>query len=329
MGIVNPSAVMGEIVTTTLRNRSGELADNYTKNNALLNRLKKKGKVKPVSGGRTIVQEVAYAENGTFKRYSGYEPLNITPSDVISAAEYSFCQAAVAISISGEEELMNSGEEQVLDLLEERILNGTGTLTNNIALDCYSDGTADGGRQIGGLSLLVGANPTTGVVGGFDRSTTAAAFWRNKKYSAATDGGAPATSVNIQHYMNKLYMSLVRGKDKPDLIVCDNLLYLAYLESLQAIQRVASEDEAQAGFNALKYMQADVVADGFIGGGAPASTMYMLNTNYLHFRPHSRRNFTPIGDNRQSSNQDAMAKLIGFMGNMTMSNAALQGVLTA
>ena len=47
---------LSEIVTTTLRNRSGKLADNVTNNNALLNRLNKKGNVKPVDGGRTIVQ---------------------------------------------------------------------------------------------------------------------------------------------------------------------------------------------------------------------------------------------------------------------------------
>jgi hypothetical protein len=61
MALVNPSSTLTEIVTTTLRNRTGVLADNVTKNNALLNRLKRKGKVKPVSGGRTIVQELEYA----------------------------------------------------------------------------------------------------------------------------------------------------------------------------------------------------------------------------------------------------------------------------
>jgi hypothetical protein len=61
MPLVNPSTTMTEIVTTTLRNRTGKLADNITKNNALLNRLKRKGKVKTVSGGRTIVQELEYA----------------------------------------------------------------------------------------------------------------------------------------------------------------------------------------------------------------------------------------------------------------------------
>ena len=330
MALTNPSSTMGEIVTTTLRNRSGELADNVTKNNGLLKRLRKRGTVKPFSGGRTIVQEVAYAENGTFKRYSGYETLNIAPSDVISAAEYNIAQAAVAVSISGLESLINAGAEQVLDLLEERISNAVTTLTNNIALDCYSDGTADGGRQIGGLALLIATNPTTGMVGGFDRSTTAGAFWRNKKFSAATDGGAAASAVNITGYMNKLWLSLVRGSDRPDLIVADNNYYNLYWQSLQAIQRLGPDtSQGEIGFNSLKYMDADVVYDGGIGGGAPSNQMYFLNTKYLHYRPHSARNFVPIGDDRMSVNQDAMVKLIGFAGNMTLSNAALQGVLVA
>src|ERR1700743_3562977 len=210
MALLNPSSAMTEIVTTTLRNRTGKLADNVTKNNALLLRLKKKANVKTVSGGRTIVQELEYAENGTFKRYSGYEALNISPSDVFTAAEESYAQAAVAVSISGLEMLQNSGPAAIIDLLESRIKNAEKTLVNNIALDCYSDGTADGGRQIGGLQLLISTNPTTGVVGGLDASSSIAAFWRNIAFSSTTNGGAAATAANIQSYMNRVYVQLVR-----------------------------------------------------------------------------------------------------------------------
>lgn len=327
MSLINPSAAMTEIVTTTLRNRTGKLADNVSKNNALLKRLKQKGKVKLVNGGRTIVQEMEYAENGTFKRYSGYEMLNIAPSDVFTASEYNYAQAAVAISISGLEEIQNSGEEQIIDLLESRIGNAERTLVNNIALDCYSDGTADGGRQIGGLQLLVSSAPTSGVIGGIDRSSWQ--FWRNQAFSGVNNGGAAVTAANIQSYMNRLFVQLVRGADQPDLIVADNNYYRLYLESLQAIQRIQGEDKAMAGFNSLKYMNADVVLDGGYGGGAPTNSMYFLNTDYIYFRPAAKRNFVPIGDDRYATNQDAMVKLIGFAGNLTMSNAFLQGVLSA
>lgn len=326
MPLQNPSATMTEIVTTTLRNRTGKPADNVSKNNALLRRLKQKGNLKTVDGGRTIVQELEYAENGTYKRYSGYEAVNISPSDVFTGAEYNYAQAAVAISISGLEELQNSGEEAIINLLSGRIKNADRTLMNNIALDIYSDGTADGGRQIGGLQLLVATVPTN-TVGGINAGSYA--FWQNKVFSALNNGGSPATAANIQSYMNRLYLQLVRGADSPDLIVADNNYYRLYLESLQAIQRIQKEDSASIGFNSLQYMTSDVVLDGGYGGGAPINTMYMLNTDYLFFRPHANRNMVPIGDDRYAVNQDAMVKLIGFAGNMTTSNRFLQGVLTA
>jgi len=329
MPLVQPSSTMTEVVTMTLRNRTGVLKDNVTKNNALLNRLKKRNKVKTVSGGRTIVQEMEYAENGTFKRYSGYEALNIAPSDVFTAAEFNYAQAAVAVSISGLEMLQNSGENAIIDLLESRINNAEKTITNNIALDCYSDGTGDGGRQIGGLQLLVSTSPSTGTIGGIDVSTTVGSFFRNIAFSGVTNGGAATSPANIQNYMNRLYVQLVRGADSPDLIMADNNYYVNYLTSLQSIQRITSSEMAEAGFTSLKYMNADVVLDGGFGGGMPSNTMYFLNTDYIYFRPHANRFFEPLGDERFAVNQDAMVKLIGFAGNMTISNRRLQGVLTA
>lgn len=334
-----PSPNLSEIVTTTLRSRTGKLADNVLRNNALLMRLKDRGKAKPFSGGRTIVQEIAYNQNGTYKRYSGYEVLNIAPSDVFTAAEYPIRQMAVAVSISGLEMLQNSGKEAVIDLLESRIGNAESTFMNGLAADVYSDGTATG--QITGLQALVSTAPTSGTIGGIDRATWV--FWRNIAFSAATDGGAAATSANIQSYMNRVAIQLVRGNDGPDLCVADNTYFRLYLESLQAMQRVMDEKQAGAGFTSLKYYGAgrsiDVVLDGgFQGyssdtnpsvGGAPANTMYFLNTNYLFYRPHRERNMVPLDPDRFSVNQDAMVKLIGWAGNMTISNARLQGVLTA
>lgn len=318
---------LGEIVVTTLRSRSGILADNVTKNNALLKRLKERGRVKPVDGGRTIVEEMDYAENATFMWYSGYDQLNVAPSDVFTAAEFNYAQAAVAISMSGLEDLQNSGKEQVIDLLEGRMTNAMRTMSNNLSLGCYSDGTGYGGRQVGGVQLLIADNPTTGTVGGINRANWV--FFRNQKFSAVSDGGGAATATNIQSYMNQLWLRTCRGADCPDLIIADNNYFNLYWQSLQAIQRITSDSQGQAGFQTLKYMGADVVYDGGIGGGCPTNHMYFLNTNYMKYRPHKRRNMVPIGGERMAVNQDAMVRLLGWAGNLTLSNALLQGVLIA
>ena len=314
---------LSEIVTTTLRNRTGSLADNVSDNNALLSRLRQRGNVKPANGGRTIVQELEYAENGTFMWYAGYQTLDITPSDVFSAAEYDWKQAAVSVSISGLEERMNSGPEEVIDLLASRIKNAEKTMANNMAIAVYSNGTGSGGLQLGGLQLLVADTPTSGIVGGINRAQWS--FWQNQ-YS--TDGSA-SIKGSIQTFMNYLYVRTVRCTDKPDLIMTDNEFYVAYLSSLQAIQRITDDKMASAGFTNLMYMTAPVVLDGGIGGACPTNHMYMLNTDYIFLRPHPQMNFAPLGDTRTSINQDATVRFIGFQGNMTLSNAFLQGVLYA
>jgi hypothetical protein len=316
---------VSEIMTTTLESRTKKLADNVSENNALLNRLNKRGNVKPFSGGRVIYQELDYAENSTYKRYSGYETLNISPSEVFTAAEFDIKQAAVAISISGLEQLQNSGPEQMIDLLESRIVNAEKTMQNNLSSDLYSDGTADGGKQIGGLQLLVADTPTSGTVGGINRLNWT--FWRNQSFDATTDGGAAVTAANIQSYMNTMYLRTSRGTDHSDLIIADNNYYIAYLSSLQAIQRVADSDMADAGFQTVKFMGADVVYDGGYGGAAPANHMYFLNTNYIFWRPHRDRNMVPLNPDRFAVNQDAMVKLIAVAGNLTTSNCFLQGLI--
>lgn len=321
--MVSPN--LSELITTTLEHRSKKLADNVTENNAILKRLNSKGKVKPVSGGRQIYEELEYAENGTFGWYSGYDSLNITPQDVFTSAQFDWKQASAAVNISGLEELQNSGPEALIDLLEKRIENAEKSMRNGVAAALYADGTGSGGKEIGGLQLLIADAPSTGTVGGINRATWT--FWRNIAYDATTDGGAAATSANIQSYMNRVYLQLVRGNDHPDLIMADNAYFRLYWESLSANQRFTNEKLSGTGFTNLKYMDADVVMDGGIGGNCPSNHMYFLNTDYIYFKPHKDRQFKPIGAERFSTNQDAMVKLIGWAGNMTLSGAMFQGVL--
>jgi hypothetical protein len=166
-----------EIITTTLRNRSKKIADNVSNSNALLMRLNERGRVRPADGGRTIVQELDYAENATFLYYTGYEAWNISPSDVISAAEFDWKQAVVVVSISGlEGDVQNSGPSAVLNLLEARIENAERTMKNNLSTGVYSDGTASGGKQITGLQAIVADDNSTGqtgagTVGGINSAT--------------------------------------------------------------------------------------------------------------------------------------------------------------
>lgn len=328
MATPNPS--IGDIVATTIENRSKKAADNITRNNALLNRMMKRGTAKPFSGGRNLWQELEYAQNSTAGWYSGYEQLNVSPSQILTAAEFPIRQAAVAVSISGLEELQNAGEEQMIDLVESRVKNAEDTLQALIAYGIYSDGTNP--KSIGGLQQLVATTPTNSV-GGIDANGWD--FWRNITYGSVTNGGAATTSANIRRYWDTIYPQLVRGTDKPDLLVCDNTNWRLFNESMQPLQRITNADMASAGFITLEYMGAPVVLDGgFQGystdvvpvGGVPSGFTWFLNTKYVQYRPHRARNFVPLNPDRFSINQDAVVKLTAWAGNMTISNRRLQAV---
>lgn len=316
-----PNPNWTEILTTTLESRNKEFADNVTNNNALLARLNEKGRVRSATGGNVIIEELEYAENSTFQFFTGYEVLNIDPSDVFTAAEFDWKQANVNVSASGLEiEVQNTGKEKVIPLLEKRIANAKRTAANKMSESVYSDGTGTSGKELDGLQKLIADDPTTGTVGGIDRSDSTNVFWRNQTSGDAT----LATADNVRTEMQAMWLETKRGRDTVDLIVTDQTLYSLFWDSLTDIQRIASDKEATAGFESLKYVTADVIYDG--DSGIAASHMYFLNTDYIYLRPHATRNWVPM-DKKASVNQDAMIVPLTWAGNLTMSNAARQGVI--
>ena len=320
------NSAITDIIATTIQSRSGELADNLTQNNAILQRLSQKNNIRPFSGGNVILEEIMYDDTTTnnANSYSGYEVLNIAPDSPISAAQYKIAQYADAVTMSGLEMLQNSSKEAIIDLLDGRMQVSEARLLNRISGDLYGDGTGNGGKNLDGLGAAVAAVPTTGTYGGINRATWT--FWQNQITSGAT------SSTTILAAMTTAAIKQIRGTDKADLIVAGNTLYSYYVGALQAIQRIAAEESGAAGFASLKFYgggtSADVVLGGGYGSQETATYMYFLNTNYLFLRPHKERNFVPIGGERQSINQDAIVKLYGWAGNLTTSNSFLQGLLT-
>lgn len=321
----SPNSVFTELVSTTFRKHAKEIKDNVSKNNALLRRMTDKGQIRKEDGGLTIVAPLDYAENATYQRYSGYDTLNIGASDVISAAEFQWRQIAINVVASGLELRTNSGGSRILNLAKARMKNAMRTYKNNFSADLYSDGSL--ANQINGLQALV-ADSGTGTVGGINSSTWT--FWRNVVQSAAAplQGGGAITpsATTIESLMLPLYLALTRGDDQTDLIVSSNDYFTFYESSQVAIKRYTDTQKADGGFTSLKYKSADVIFDG--GSGIPDAHMYFLNTDYLELVVHRDADMT-IMEEMRPYNQDAAVIPIIWMGNLTVSNRKLQGVLKA
>lgn len=324
--MASPNSVFTELVSTTFRKHRKEVKDNVSKNNALVNRIMKKGNYNIEDGGLTIVTPLDYANNSTYQRYSDWDVLNVSQSDVISAAEYQWRQIAINVVASGRELRINSGESRIINLSKARLKNAIRTFKNNFSADVYSDGTL--ANQINGLQALI-SDAGTGTVGGIDSSVWS--FWQNKVQSAAAPiqgGGAvtPSATTIEGQLMLPLWLELVRGDDKPDLIVSSNDYYSFFEASQVSLKRYVDDDMAKAGFQNLKYKTATVIFDG--GSGIPAAHMYFINTEYLMLSVHRDADLEIMQEMRPY-NQDGEVIPILWMGNLVCSNRSLQGVMKA
>lgn len=324
--MASPNTVFTELVTTTFRNHAKEIKDNVSKNNALISRLMKKGQYRREDGGLTIVAPLDYQSNSTYQRYSDWDILNISQSDVITAAEFQWRQIAMNVVASGRELRINSGDARLINLAKARVKNAIRSFKNNFSVDVYSDGTLS--NQINGLQALI-ADAGTGTVGGIDSSVWT--FWQNQVQSAAAPlqgGGAvtvSATTIEGQ-IMLPLWLSLVRGDDKPGLIVASNDWYSFFESSQVSIKRYVDADMAQAGFQNLRYKTATVIFDG--GSGIPGAHMYFINDEYFELVVHQDADLEIMPEMRPY-NQDGEVIPIIWMGNLICSNRHLQGVAKA
>lgn len=326
----SPNAIFTELVTSTYRKHKGSYADNVSNHNAFHQRMNAKGRKETLDGGLTIVRELDYAENGTWQRYSGFDPLDITAQDVLTAAEYEWKQAAVHITASGRELRINSGDRAITNLAKSRLTNAMRTFKNNMSSDLYSDGTAT--NQINGLQSII-PDTAGGTVGGINGSTYT--FWQ----ATVQDASSPISGSSItlsdttfdSPFMLQLWLELERGVDKPDLITLSNDYWTFFEDSQVSLKRYTTDtdkstDSGSAGFVSLKYKTADVIHDG--GSGISAAHGYMLNTDYMMLACHEDANMTEVEEQR-AINQDAVVIPVIWMGNVTCSNRKRQGVLHA
>lgn len=323
--MASPNSTFTELVSTTFRKHRKEIKDNFSVRIALLRYMKQRGNMLTEDGGLTIACPLDYTTNGTYQRYSDWDTLNIAASDVISAAEYQWRQVAINVVASGRELRINSGDSRIVNLAKARIKNALRTFNNNFSSDMYSAGTLT--NQINGLQALV-SDAGTGTVGGIDSSSFS--FWLSTVQSAASPlqgGGAVTVSASTieNQIMLPLWLELDRGPDDhTDVIVMDNIYYQFFEGSQVSLKRHNDRKSADAGFVALKYKTADVLFDAQI----PASHAYFLNTEYLKLVVHKDADLEQVEEQRPV-NQDGVVIPILWMGNLTCSNRAQQGVAKA
>ena len=289
------------LLSTTLQNYQPTLVDNIFKDLVLLNHLNERGRVRVEEGGTQIIEPLMYAVNDTVATYSGYDAIDLTPQEGISAAEYDWKQMAASIAISGIEEAKNRGTEAIIKLLNAKIMQAEMSLKTTLNEQLY--GSASAGSDFNGLGNIVATQNNT--VGGIDANTNT---WWNP-----TQGTTMGATLALQN-MADVYNRASKGSDVPDLIVTNTSLFEKYESLLTNNVRYQDVAKANAGFQNLMFKQTPIVFDLELAVDTSDAPMYFLNTKYLKLTGLNGYWFTTI---------------VLAYGQLTCSNRQRQGYLTA
>lgn len=316
-----------QILSMTLEDRSSEYQDLVSNNNALLAVLRRKGLWQTYSGPR--IRQTLQIGKQNAQWYSGYDQLLNPAIDLFNDAFFDPKLVVVPVILSMQEILNNEGEAQIIDVMSAYVEAAEKSLEDAMDAGIYSDGTANGGKQITGLATAIPVANTSGIYGGIDRGT--AVIWRTQTFDANSYNAAIGTQVSsttIRPLLNAIMTKQSRGKDYADLLLMSPEHYAAYDAATVAIQRQTNETSlGKLGFTALEYIgggkRAEIVLDGGIGSNMPANTTFGINTDSLRVRYHPSRNFTKLfpGDGQMPIDKDCIAQFLGFMGELTMTNS--------
>jgi len=276
--------------------------------NPLLQRLKKKSYEK-LDGGTSIMVPLNYAQTTAGGWYSGADTLDTTDNDVITAAEYSWRQLYVNISIKRDDELKNSGDAAMLNFVKNKVMIAESTMADLLGSSLFNAGTDP--KAIGGLRFLIA---TSGTIGGIDAATYS--WWQGQVDSSTT-------TLSISAMQTQYNAAMVDSR-KPTVVVATRANYNRYYNLLQPQQRFMDSDTAKGGFESLMFNGVPVISDSHV----PANHMFMLNENELHLCVHKQEDmrFEPFV---KPVSQNLKVGKVYWMGNLASSNNRLHAKFSA
>lgn len=312
------------LLTTTTQARRRVLVDNIHNSTPTLMFLDARGRKIMQNGGESILVPLLYAKHDGLQDFQGYQTIDVDPQEGITAAQYTWREMAVPVTISRRERRQNSGESQIINLLEAKMQQAQLTAADGLNIRILGDNSSYPLRIFGLENFIDNAavGSQTGTVGGINRATYT---WWNNQYGDVDDAFSTAGLTT----MRTVYNSASQGADHPDLVVTTQSGYENYERVLQAFERLQTttntelgEKIANGGFDFLKFKGAFV----FFDDSCTDDRMYMLNTRYMSLTIDTESDWA-IQPFVTPNNQAATSALILWMGAFTMSNLSRQGMV--
>ncbi len=261
-------AYVTSLLATTMENRDiKDIQDGVFNDLVLIKHLQDKNAVKRV-GGASYIVPIRSSKNTTAAFYNGFDIIDTTPQDELTAAQFKIKQAAVSVSVSGREDRMqNVGQYAALDLVQSKIKGAEESLKDKINTALFASS-----QVANTIQTLVTGIDATSTVG--EINSTTYSFWQATN---TTSGSFAAQGLSD---MRTLWATLeVKAPSSPtDLILTTSTVYNYYEAALQAQQRYAPSDKTgNASFDALQFRSAPVRYD----AACTSAAMYFLNSKAM------------------------------------------------
>lgn len=337
-----PNVNFEQLATTTLRLHRPELADNITGKNAAIVQMKQRGFVEEEEGALSYNEPILFDENSTTGSYRDWDPIDLTPQDGMTNAEFLIAQLAGSLMISGRQEFINSGNRtRIINLLTAKTMQLQKSLTLLVNRQSHGDGTGNSGKDLTGFAALVesGTGGLWSVVGGIDSQTDV--WWRNQWFDMATGltGGTFAfgdtvKAAEFKRVVTTMVNAAMRNSERTTLILSDQMVHEAMESTLVQNERYVKEGSmsdanlANAGFVNIFFKNIPWVMDDDMPGfslvaGSDNHEILGLNNDFLHLKIGKGKNFVVTPFVRPPDKDGKVAQVL-FYANYTIGNRQRQ-----
>lgn len=204
----------------------------------LLKALQAKKKTAP-GAKQFIVEQLRKSYQSNFQWFNGSQVVTYNRRQTVEQANYAWRSCHDGFSLD-EDRLAQNGiivtddkgptnasdaeKLQLTNLIEEQSEVLKLGFQEQFSYQLHIDGTQST-DAITGLDALVSLTPTTGTVGGIDRSVAANAYWRNNVSTGLTTTTGTGTILN---QMEVNYRQCMRNGGRPDLIIAGSTFIDGY-----------------------------------------------------------------------------------------------------
>lgn len=229
----------------------------------------------PVDGGTKITARLLYAQSGRSKSFSKGESFGIGEADIVTVAQYDWCNYGTAIPIYRQDLMDNRGRSAILNLAKAKMDEAELDLKDTIADDLWASSRAST-KDIVPLPVIVDTTSTVGNI-----NSTTYSQWR-ANVDSTTEAVNVADMVTIYNNCRKGV-----GSAYPSFMPCGQTFFEGY-EALggDALHLTDAERaNLDLGFlpQGFRFKGAVMVFDQYMTAG----DCYFLNERFVKWQPHT------------------------------------------